>query len=314
MRERWVGYFLNVVGAELPVSWYETVQPNLDSTEQELANLHAVLQYCADTQRRDVLIEMAFRLNKLWSIRGYYEDRHRFVELALCAAEHERKVDQQVKLLCIQARTLCYLNKLQQALEYCARAQTLLLSLPNPSIALEQQINYSLIRAYLLLKNYEPIRDLAERHIALSSSAYTKIGYSYDVAEYYSAVGRQDDAVRLQQEALEASVALNDRLGILRGSLLMAKSEMEHGQLSHVEDHLRIAESTATEIDYRRFSAEVAAVYARLHMLRGDLPAAHGAFAKATDLFERLGLRRELDTMREELATLSGHLGIQNRE
>lgn len=43
---------------------------------------------------------------------------------------------------------------------------------------------------------------------------------------------------------------------------------------------------------------------ARLHLLRGDLPAAQASLAEAIDLFERLGRRRELVEAREEMAPL----------
>jgi hypothetical protein len=45
-------------------------------------------------------------------------------------------------------------------------------------------------------------------------------------------------------------------------------------------------------------------LYARLHTLRNDLPAARVALAEAIDLFERLGMRRELAEARAELAQL----------
>ena len=54
----------------------------------------------------------------------------------------------------------------------------------------------------------------------------------------------------------------------------------------------------------RRYIAELQRAYFRLHTLRGDLPAARAALAEAIDLYERLGMRRELAEAREELARL----------
>lgn len=48
--------------------------------------------------------------------------------------------------------------------------------------------------------------------------------------------------------------------------------------------------------------------HARLHTLRGDLPAAHAALAEATDLFERMGMRHELAEARTELARLAAQM------
>ncbi len=56
--------------------------------------------------------------------------------------------------------------------------------------------------------------------------------------------------------------------------------------------------------DQRRMS-EIHPRMARLHTLRGDLPAARVSLAEAIDLFERLGMRRELAESRQALADLA---------
>lgn len=53
-----------------------------------------------------------------------------------------------------------------------------------------------------------------------------------------------------------------------------------------------------------RYTGPIQRTYARLHTLRGDLPAARASLAEAIDLFERLGMRRELAEAREEMARL----------
>jgi hypothetical protein len=45
-------------------------------------------------------------------------------------------------------------------------------------------------------------------------------------------------------------------------------------------------------------------LYARLHTLRNDLPAARAALVEAIDRFERLGMRRELAEARAALSDL----------
>jgi hypothetical protein len=54
----------------------------------------------------------------------------------------------------------------------------------------------------------------------------------------------------------------------------------------------------------RRVLADLSLVTARLHTLRGDLSAARAALAEAIDLFERLGMRRELIEARAALVDL----------
>ncbi len=303
-RERWVGYYDTFVRAHTAGSWHEPHQHNLDRQEQELTNLYAVIQHCADTQNWDVLIEIVFRLNRLWSVRGYYEDRNRFALLAFQAAEWQGKINEQIGLLCIRARTLCYLDEPHQALACCEQARGLLAALSEGETRHEQNINYSQIRAYALLKNYAPIGELAQRNVALSESLYLKNMYHYDLAAYYQQIGDHAAATAMLQTLLAVSAQLNDRRGTLQGSLIMARIGLEREDRELAEAHLRTAEACASELRHRRLSAEVMRLWARLHTLCGDVAMARTALSAATDLFERLGMRHELAEARAELRQL----------
>jgi len=101
------------------------------------------------------------------------------------------------------------------------------------------------------------------------------------------------------------SAASNDWRGVLRGSLLLAHLAMDQQLISQAEQHVQTAAERAVELRHRRLSAEVTRVSARLHILRGDLPAARASLAEAIDLFERLGMRRELTEARQALADLA---------
>ena len=68
------------------------------------------------------------------------------------------------------------------------------------------------------------------------------------------------------------------------------------------EDLLRHTRIAVTEYQDRLGVASVHYVTSRLHILRGDIPAARASLAEAIDLFERLGMRHELAEARAELA------------
>jgi hypothetical protein len=52
--------------------------------------------------------------------------------------------------------------------------------------------------------------------------------------------------------------------------------------------------------------AFIQSYYARLYTLQNDIPAAKTAYNEAIDLFERLGMRRELKQVRVGLESLNG--------
>jgi hypothetical protein len=70
------------------------------------------------------------------------------------------------------------------------------------------------------------------------------------------------------------------------------------------ESLLELSSSVAYTYQIRRDMALIQRTYARLHTLRNDLPAARASLAEAIDLFERLGMRRELAEARAALTDL----------
>ena len=87
--------------------------------------------------------------------------------------------------------------------------------------------------------------------------------------------------------------------------IVLAAIDLDTGNIDSAAE--RIAQSYAWARRYaeREHVAQAAYQYARLHTLRGDLPAARASLAEAIDLFERLGMRRELAEARQALADLA---------
>lgn len=71
-----------------------------------------------------------------------------------------------------------------------------------------------------------------------------------------------------------------------------------------IEAELLLKESyvRAQSIQDKRALALIRRTYAQLYALRNDIPAARASLAEAIDLFERLGMRRELTEARDDLA------------
>jgi tetratricopeptide (TPR) repeat protein len=84
--------------------------------------------------------------------------------------------------------------------------------------------------------------------------------------------------------------------------------DIAQGDLEQADKALSEAKASAEHLQDRATLADIYYGYARLHTLRGDLPAAHAALIEAIDLYERLGMRRELKEAREELAQLEARI------
>jgi len=71
--------------------------------------------------------------------------------------------------------------------------------------------------------------------------------------------------------------------------------------MDEAEKHLQQGEEQAKEIQHQYHIAESKRIRSQLHFLRGDFGKARIALVESIDLFERLGMRRELAETREEL-------------
>jgi hypothetical protein len=84
----------------------------------------------------------------------------------------------------------------------------------------------------------------------------------------------------------------------------LAEINLNRGELDGVAEELATSNAHAHQYQDRPCLAQIQRAYAHLHTLRSNLPAAHAALTEAIDLFERLGMRRELVEARAELAQL----------
>lgn len=135
----------------------------------------------------------------------------------------------------------------------------------------------------------------------LHTLLYTR---KYDIAVYFYHAKRYDEAEELLNQIVTESIKLGYARMPIFGWLSLANIALHKNQISIAEKYLQLAEKRASELKHQRYVAEVHRVWARLHTLQGNLPAARASLAEAIDLFERLGMRRELAEARDELAQL----------
>jgi hypothetical protein len=110
----------------------------------------------------------------------------------------------------------------------------------------------------------------------------------------------QEFQLRSLQKATESGYQRN----IIFTQLRLAAIDLDQGNPESAAERLALSSEQAYQYKDRECLAHLQYVSARLHTLRGDLPAARAALAEAIDLFERLGMRRELAEARAELARL----------
>ena len=119
---------------------------------------------------------------------------------------------------------------------------------------------------------------------------------------------RRKDLYVEAQECLEDSLQrareINYQRAIIFNQVELASLFIDVGQLEKAEPLLQVSLTRSQDLKDWRYFAEAMFHQARLHTVRGERDSAVTAFASAIDLFERLGMRRELAKAREELRRL----------
>jgi hypothetical protein len=91
---------------------------------------------------------------------------------------------------------------------------------------------------------------------------------------------------------------------ILTIKMHLAGIDLALSNFASAEQLLTESKAKADLYQDRQALVHIQRHFARLHALRGDLPGARASLAEAVDLFERLGMRRELAEAREEMVKL----------
>jgi tetratricopeptide (TPR) repeat protein len=132
----------------------------------------------------------------------------------------------------------------------------------------------------------------------------TAILYRYYIADSHFLAGDYQEAEALFLTLIKESAEQDFHRAMITGWLSLAQIALRRGEIAEVVVRLQKADVLAQEFKHRRYVGEIHRVWSQVHALRGELPAARASLSEAIDIFERLGLRRELTEAREELRRL----------
>jgi Tfp pilus assembly protein PilF len=145
-----------------------------------------------------------------------------------------------------------------------------------------------------------------ELHHTLTQSLpiHNRIVISEFLAICLQRQGKMPEAEHVYQQALEDSQNAESTLDEVFVQIHLASIDLAQIRLDSAAERLSICREALYAYRDAESQALMQQTYAHLHILRNDIPAAHIALTEAIDLFERLGMRRELVESREELRRL----------
>ncbi len=301
-RERWLQWYVGFLD-QVNTRWYEVY--SLALADPEVENMMEAITWADKNNYLQATILLCETLGYYYYVRGSWSQQLEINILCLAACEKaHNKVGEASTLLNI-LRVLSLQGRFSEAVGFEARLKGLLAE----NLQLEQH-RMSYLHGFAVLelakKNVIGGRCLLEEAILLSKGVDT---FKYCrarnwLADSYLQEDRLEEAEQLFHASLVDSLLANYTRSITYCQAKLAVIALARSDFAGAEHFLRESYSRAEIVKDRRDLALILKTYAQLYTLRNDLTAARKSLLEAIDLFERLGMRRELAEAREELHRL----------
>jgi LuxR family glucitol operon transcriptional activator len=312
-RERWVTWYLNFTeqyGGEDWKDWHI----RYDRVEEEWENLLAVFTWCAAHEQYQAV--RAFwkesRVCGFSAIYGYWDDRLFWLEWLGQAAERCGDWSAAVEARRDQGYILTLLGRLKEADVLLGRAW----NLQEYADAKDVKIQVELIQDMAQLRIYQGrsrdahcLLDQAKTFLntaRLDEQDYIRrcINDHYYRGLTYYEEQSYDQAETCFRAAVEWAQTTNWQRTIIYAQNYLANIAIVQGRPGEAESLLKIGLTESSRNKDKRFTAHYMHSFARLYKARGDIGEAHKWAIEALDGFERLGMQREVEEVKELLQTL----------
>ncbi len=300
-RERWVGWYM-VLAQQVGWCWQDPRKLTLLDREQEVS--FQVLLWCANHARATAVLELAANLSYYYHVRGLWDKKTVLEHLRAQAAHALNDINGEVIAYSFLIQVLARQDKLTELEPHLTRLRALA-DLPALTDESRCMVHETLAFYWMAQQAYGMARDAWHRSLPHTEQhEYHTTRRQLWLAVCLHRLGAIADAEGLLHDVLTRSTHLGRYRSIIGVKLRLAELALDNGHVDAADLLLEAVRAKAADYQDRENLALFQPLAARLHTLRGDLPAARASLAEAIDRFERLGMRRELAEARAELARL----------
>jgi tetratricopeptide (TPR) repeat protein len=309
LRERWLGWHAELA-ASIGFCWDDLSR--LDALDSEYVTIQAAIAWAVEHGRDEMVMMLVEGIRYYYNVRGLWgEDELRNLELRVVASrrmgDHDNELlslAHRVEILSKQGRIVeaeALMEHLGALGESTYRARLL-------TISAEEAATHSLrddaafeyghaLALYALARGDVTAAEAHWRQLIVLSQALG--GQKYVVNRRWLATallqqGRVAEARAHYVDSLDDARRIGDVRSVAGNTLKLAMIDLRSGDLESAAAALADCEAVARRHRDRRRLAECHALMAQLLDRRGDAAGALGALEAALDLFERLGMRREV--------------------
>jgi tetratricopeptide (TPR) repeat protein len=301
-RTRWIAHYAYLVRSI--EGWWRDLT-KLSILDPEYEAMSVAIEWADQHQCYTELLEIAGTFSYYCQIRGFWDTRVTVLTNRLHAAVHLADPELVIKACCGLIDVLSRQGKLSAAQAYFEQLQQLIEGTEIRGRLLAD-VPIAMGIYWLSTGNVTAAQDALQR--ALDSGAHRhradRILNQRWLAVCLYRQGHVEAAKSILHDVLSITPDLEHIRAIAYIRILLATIELDLGDVEDAAEKLNWSIAWARANGERERLAQALFQYARLHTFRSDLPVARTSLAEAIDLFERLGMSRELAEAREELARL----------
>ena len=308
LHDRWVRWYRDLVA---PVGYCWDDPSRLERLDPERETIQTLLRWCAAQGRHEDVIALTDGVGYYYYIRGLWREAAPPNLLSAQAARQLGWAVKEVEALAFHIHTLSAQGNITAMEEFLPRMRELA-----ACTALPDEVFFNFQHALAL---YSMTRQDVE---AAQTAWLQSLRQAEGVSELYFLIQRQwvatclyvkgawVQAQHLLRECLRDAERINSRRCLSFCKIRLAAIDLDLGELEAAAALLADTRVTVYRYQDREHIAEIQQLTARLHQLRGDLPAARAALTEAADLFERLGMRPQLVRARADLDRLAAPVAL----
>jgi hypothetical protein len=301
-RERWITWYTKLASE---VSARPETFNRLAMLDAEQETAYSLIRWLFQRRRFADTLKIASDTSYYYYIRGLWDQNLSINFMGAEAAHILNEFVEEMKLLSYCMQRLSIQGNFFEAEKYLPRLQEIAKSsnisseslyIFHNALASYRMANHDLSEAERIFrKNMNEMREIYPREYVIS-----RMGLSLCLYQRHA----YNEAELLLRSALQDAITYDFTRNIVSIRTSLARIQIDQGNIEGIAEELTELVAQAYQYQDRWNIADIQRLYARLHILRGDRPAARAALAEAIDLFERLGMRRELAEARAELARL----------
>lgn len=301
-RLRQLEWFTGLAG-RVGYAWNDLAKLEILDPEQE--TLQNLILWGVAHHRYAEMLPLIAGVDYYFYIRGAWRGQPELGRLRIEAAAAVGNLLQETTAVALYVQTLSRQQRLAEAGQFLTRLEEIAQTLTLPdNMVFEVEYTRGLYRMARqefsgAIATWQDSLELAQRVSARS----------YAVARGYLAIclyqqGQPESARDLWEAILEETASGGFLRGAISSRIGLARLYLDQTELAGAKTLLGEAAALAVQYQDRERTAEIDSLYARYYLALGDQIAALEFASQARDVFERLGIQRDLADIRLFLASL----------